>query len=191
MRNNRLTLLMIIFILVLSCKERHVSNKTVKKIKSTVIPKKVFNNTPNLKEQNELVKKALKDIDRLTDTKSMEDFYGEYKKKDTSCWIEGAEDEKTKKKLIQYSRSYHDKNNERNNNFLSLFLSDKKNISLVTSHIYRRSNRKQVDAIKDTFFFKNNKIYFWKNKQATKEELLKKEKEILAIKKEIDSVMEW
>ena len=187
MRDKRIIVVVIfVFILVFSCKKEQIKN-----VKKETLSHKKYNNTPNLKEQEKLIRDIFFKIQRVSHSKNMNEILSEYEKKDSTYWIEGAEDLITKEKIIYFGRSYHDKNNERNNYFLSLFLSNKNNISLVTSHIYKQSNGKDINEVKDTFFFKNNKIYFWKNKQASKEELIKKEKEILAIKKEIDSIMEW
>ena len=110
---------------------------------------------------------------------------GTYEKDKNTLFLDILEEMNTHEKIIEHTTSFY-KNDIRHDNIYSFFMPKKEIILLVVKSLDIGNKTK-----KDTFFFKNNKIYFWKNKQASKEELIKKEKEILAIKKEIDSIMEW
>jgi len=181
-----LPFILIFSILIASCKTE------IKKKKHTVNKINLITQI-SIQKQETLIKKALLKRDSITSITELNEIYKKYKKKDTTFWIEGAELINSKEKVIFYSRNYFDSKNQKNSNYYNFILTGKlkQSISLVNYESVIKEEGKRNSIAKDTFFFKNNKIYFWKNKQATKEELQKKEKEILAIKKEIDSIMEW
>ena len=181
MKIKTFNILVIIAILVSSCKREKIGKTTVK---STITQ------TSNKINQEKFIKESINKMDSIISNENLLEISTKYKKQDTTYWIEGAEFKKNKEKVI-YFGSYYDKKDVSNDNNYTFLINKNGFPSFVNQELSIGSGKERKIISKDTFFFKNNKIYFWKNKQTTKKELIKKEKEILAIKKEIDSIMEW
>ena len=131
-----------------------------------------------IQEQNKYSKNILKKIEKL---ELEPNGGGEYKKNEKTLFIDVLEEMAIHEKHIMYILSYYDEDNDRNDEGYSYFTDNYNNIT---------GNKKENEIIiKDTFLFKNNKIYFWKNKEATNEILLIKEKEILLIKETVNSTL--
>ena len=130
---------------------------------------------------------VLEYLDGFDGDVNMDDFYLKYKKKDTTFILSSYVPSIKYGKLIRYFKSYYHENNMQNkSNYL---FNNNDLISLVINNSYNLQSGNKKNLISDTIYFKNNKLYFWKNKKPSKQEILAKEKEILAIKREIDSVL--
>jgi hypothetical protein len=167
---------------IISCKENKVSKNTQEKNNS-------FENiikTPNVYEQKSYKDKILNKIKGAQESIYYQPNGGQRVESDsTVVFIEIHEDLNEKFKYtireLEYIVASLYNNDEYSSKF---FLTNKDSIVLAIKTINRNNKIK-----KDTLFFKNNKVYFWENKKATNKELLAKEKEVLLVKREIDSIM--
>jgi len=194
-------LILTVLISFFSCKEKTLEKKQA--VEKTSIVKKIDTikvksvEPPNIQIQKEFVKSILKKVEVIEKSNIEPNGGGEYEKNDKTLFLDILEEMETHEKHIMYMLSHYDDNNDRNDEGFSFYTDSKGSILIAIYEFdifgYDDKLEKKINKIvvRDTFFFKNSRIYFWKNKQATKEELLKKEKEILAIKREIDSIMEW
>ena len=175
--------IILVFILLFSCK-----NIKVEEINSNNYSQA----TPNIEIQNHYTDSVLKLLKRVRYSDKLEPNGGRtiFEIIDKSIGLEVLEQMETGEKIIDYYVTY--KSSRGKHNETTQFFNTKNNNTLIViydNYIYNRMSKEDIIIAKDTFFFKNDKIYFWKNKEATDEELLAKEKEILIIKREVDSIL--
>ena len=162
----------------LSCKKQiYVDKNKAQEQKTTLV------------ERSKILSRSLEKIKNIKYSEYMEDIYSSYIRKDTILWIEGAENMKSKAKTVYFNKSFYDNNNIRNNKYYSLLINKNNNIELVFFEHSKGKGGERKSMINDTIFLEDKKIYFWKKKEITNKELLAKEREILAIKQEIDSIL--
>lgn len=172
--------------LIYSCKNNATSNKKKITFKSIdhnqdtlIIDENYLENTRNL----------LRDLP--FNEYHNESYNKVYSEKKYSISVELLYKMPTEEKYISYSM----RETENLNNIINYVMIYDKNkdlaLTVITPYFKELINNGYniKEGRKDTVFFKNNKIYFWKNKEATIEELLIKEKEILLVKREVDSLL--
>ncbi len=117
-----------------------------------------------------------------------------YKKKDTTYYVEKIVKISDPDNFFIYLNSSHSTNNYSVIDRRFEFYFDKEMNSLLFLFNHSEASDAETNEFykvidNDTLFLQNDKIYFWKNKTPSKNEILAKESEILAIKREIDSVL--
>ncbi len=176
---------LILFISIYSCGQNNTNKKSIT-VKSNIDSQDTLTlNKIYLKKATNL----LRDLPYNEYNKG--DYSRGYMKNNNSILTELLYQMPTKEKYITYSV----RENENLNNIINYILVyDEYNnlvVTVITPYFKELiDNGYNIkEGINDTIFFKNNKIYFWKNKKVTNKELLAKEKEILLVKREVDSIM--
>lgn len=169
-------------ILITSCKSPKTNHQNVNP---------VLNDTISKVEKEIYFNKVLQKKDSITSNENLEELYFRDKKNDTTFSVEGGEFLTSKEKIIFFSKIFYDNAKLKNHKYYRLLINKLGNIDLfIIEHNKRDKEGKQKSIVNDSIFLKNNKIFFWKNKEVTKKQLLEKEKEISIIKKQIDSILQ-
>ena len=175
----------ILFISIYSCKQNNTNKKLIN-IKSNIDSQDTLTVSEiYLKKTTNL----LRDLPYNEYNKG--DYSKGYKKNNNSILTELLYQMPTKEKYISYSiRESENLNNltdytmiyDKNNNLV---------VTVITPYFKELINEGYniKEGKKDTVFFKKGKIYFWRNDKASNKEILAKEKEILLVKREIDSIL--
>ncbi|MDE0536983.1 hypothetical protein, partial [Tenacibaculum sp. L6] len=150
------TIKIIIILLIISCQKKSGETRLI----------------PDVKTQKVYFKKVMSKINKAKNSVFYQPNGGERIESDsTVTFVEIHEDLNDSFQYSIRELEYIVVNNYSDNEYSSkFFITNKDSILLVvkTSDV---KNKIQ----KDTFLFKENKLYFWKNKQVTQKEMLEKE----------------